>query len=69
MVRPMMSHTSTNPAPKTAVHGTARRRLSPKTRETMLGTTSPRNGTAPTVVTTTAEISATIARPRRMIAL
>lgn len=63
MVRPTMSHSSTKPAPKMAVHGTAVRALSPKTMETRLGTTSPRNGRAPTVTTTTAEMTETRPRP------
>ncbi|KAG1308039.1 hypothetical protein G6F62_015112 [Rhizopus arrhizus] len=63
MRRPMMSQASTKTPPSAATQGRARRRLSPSTRLTALGTIRPRNGMPPAVTTTTAEIADTIKRP------
>jgi hypothetical protein len=61
--RPTMSQTSTKAAPVSITQGSVRRRLSPMTRLTRLGTIRPRNGTTPAVTMTLAVTMATITRP------
>ena len=62
-VRPTMSQPSTNAAPSNAVQGIALLTLSPIIMLTTFGTTSPTNGTAPTVATTDAVTRATMLSP------
>ena len=58
-----MSQTRTVTAPSIATKGRPRRASSPTRRETTFGTTSPSNGSAPTVATTTAATAATMDMP------
>ncbi len=58
-----MSHASTNIAPNKAVSQIFLLRLSPLNIDTILGTINPIKGIFPTVITTKAEINATIITP------
>ena len=63
-----MSQASTSTAPLPAITGRVARRLSPITRETMFGTTSPTKGTIPTVTITSAVTTDTTNSPSRVTA-
>ncbi len=67
-VRPIRSQTITIHTPTMTTQGRFVRRLSPRTMDTRLGTTSPRNGRAPITTVTTPVATATMATPVRITA-